>query len=58
MLRIYCLQQWYGRSDPSAKEALYDIQSMRAFACLELGRDAISDVTTISTSAICLRATT
>jgi transposase, IS5 family len=47
MLRIYCLQQWYNLSDPGAEEALYDIQSMRAFARLELGRDAIPDETTI-----------
>jgi len=47
MLRIYCLQQWYQLSDPGAEEALYDIQSMRMFAGLELGRDAIPDETTI-----------
>ena len=47
MLRIYCLQQWYQLSDPGAEEALYDIQSMRAFAGLELGRDPIPDETTI-----------
>ena len=47
MLRIYCLQQWYSLSDPGAEEALYDIQSMRAFCHLELGRDAIPDETTI-----------
>jgi len=47
MLRIYCLQQWYNLSDPGAEEALYDIQSMRAFCCLELGRDEIPDETTI-----------
>jgi IS5 family transposase len=47
MLRIYCLQQWYNLSDPGAEEVLYDIQSMRAFAGLELGRDAIPDETTI-----------
>jgi IS5 family transposase len=47
MLRIYCLQQWYTLSDPGAEEALYDIHSMRAFAGLELGRDAIPDETTI-----------
>jgi len=47
MLRIYCLQQWYNLSDPGAEEALYDIQSMRAFAGLELGRDTIPDETTI-----------
>ncbi len=47
MLRIYCLQQWYSLSDPGAEEALYDMQSMRAFAGLDLGRDAIPDETTI-----------
>jgi len=47
MLRIYCLQQWYSLSDPGAEEVLYDICSMRAFAGLELGRDAIPDETTI-----------
>src|SRR5258707_8690222 len=47
MLRIYCLQQWYSLSDPGAEEALYDIQSMRAFCDVELGRDAIPDETTI-----------
>src|ERR1700750_2076714 len=47
MLRIYCLQQWYALSDPGAEEALYDIQSMRAFCHLELGRDPIPDETTI-----------
>jgi IS5 family transposase len=47
MLRIYFLQQWYQLSDPGAEEALYDIQSMRAFAGFELGHDAIPDETTI-----------
>ena len=47
MLRIYCLQQWYNLSDPGAEEVLYDICSMRTFAGLELGRDAIPDETTI-----------
>ena len=49
MLRIYCLQQWYNLSDPGAEEVLYDICAlMRAFAGLELGRDAIPwDETTI-----------
>lgn len=47
MLRIYCLQQWYGLSDPGAEEALYDMESMRRFAGLELGEDAAPDETTI-----------
>jgi len=36
MLRIYFLQQWYALSDPAAEEALYDMESMRDFAGLEL----------------------
>ena len=47
MLRIYCLQQWYGLSDPVAEEALYGIESMRRFVGLELGEDSIPDETTI-----------
>ena len=47
MLRIYCLRQWYKLSNPGAEEVLYGIQSMRAFAGLELGRDPIPDETTI-----------
>jgi hypothetical protein len=46
-LRIYFLQQWPHLSDPGAEEALYDIQSMRAFAGLKLGRDAIPDQATM-----------
>jgi len=34
-------------SDPAAEEALYNIDSMRRFAGLELGEDAIPDQTTI-----------
>jgi len=47
MLRIYFLQQWYTLSDPAAEEALYDIESMRRFAKLELVEDALPDETTI-----------
>ena len=44
MLRIYCLQQWYSLSDPGAEEALYDIQSMRAFAGLERRHDLTKSI--------------
>jgi len=47
MLRIYFLQQWYSLSDPAAEEALYDIESMRSFAKLDLIDDALPDETTI-----------
>ena len=41
------MQQWYKICNSGAEEALYDIQSMRAFCNLELGRDPIPDKTTI-----------
>lgn len=47
MLRIYFLQQWYNLSDPAAEEALYDMESMRSFALIELGENPIPDETTI-----------
>jgi IS5 family transposase len=47
MLRIYFLQQWYALSDPGAEESLYDIESMRRFAQLDLGTDAIPDESSI-----------
>ena len=47
MLRIYFLQQWYNLSNPGVAEALYDMESMRRFAHIELIDDAIPDETTI-----------
>ena len=47
MLRVYFLQQWFDLSDPAAEDALYDIESMRRFAGVELSEDAIPDETTI-----------
>jgi hypothetical protein len=47
MLRIYFLQQWYGLSDPAMEDALYDSESMRRFARINLEADAIPDETTI-----------
>lgn len=47
MLRIHCLQQWFNLSDPAAEEALYDSESMRRFARVELGMDRVPDETTI-----------
>lgn len=47
MLRIYFMQQWYGLSDPAMEDALYDIESMRRFARIDLEADAIPDETTI-----------
>lgn len=45
MLRIYFMQQWYGLSDPSMEDSLYDIESMRRFAGIDI--ESIPDETTI-----------
>lgn len=47
MLRVYLMQQWFNLSDPGMEDALYEIESMRRFAGLELGVDRIPDETTI-----------
>jgi IS5 family transposase len=47
MFRIYCLQQWYNLSDPSAEEALYDSLTMRRFAGVSTDEDVIPDETSI-----------
>jgi IS5 family transposase len=47
MLRIYFMQQWFNLSDPAMEDALYDSESMRRFAGIELSDDAIPDETTI-----------
>jgi IS5 family transposase len=47
MVRIYCMQQWFQLSDPGMEDALYDSDSIRRFAGIELGEDAVPDETTI-----------
>src|SRR4030042_1065926 len=47
MLRIYFMQQWYGLSDPAMEDALYDIESLRRFADIDIAVDVIPDETTI-----------
>jgi IS5 family transposase len=47
MLRIYFMQQWYGLSDPAMEDSLYDIESMRRFADINLEIDEVPDETTI-----------
>jgi IS5 family transposase len=47
MLRIYFLQQWFNLSDPQAEDAIYDSESMRRFARVELGDEVVPDETTI-----------
>lgn len=47
MLRIYFMQNWFNLSDPAAEDALYDSESMRRFAGIELMEDDIPDESTI-----------
>lgn len=47
MLRIYFMQNWFNLSDPAAEDALYDSESMRRFAGIELAEDTIPDESTI-----------
>jgi len=47
MLRIYFLQIWFNLSDPAAEEAIYDSESMRRFARIELSEDKVPDESSI-----------
>jgi IS5 family transposase len=47
MLRIYFMQNWFNLSDPQAEDSLYDSESMRRFAGIELAEDVIPDESTI-----------
>lgn len=47
MLRIHFLQHWFNLSDPAAEDAIYDSESMRRFAGIELGVDTVPDESSI-----------
>jgi IS5 family transposase len=47
MLRMYCLQQWYGLADEALEDALYDSQAMRDFVGIDLSRESVPDATTL-----------
>jgi IS5 family transposase len=47
MLRIYCLQQWFGLSDEGLEDAIYDSQAMRGFIGIDLARESVPDATTL-----------
>lgn len=47
MLRIHCLQQWFGYSDPAMEEALHDVPLLRQFAGLDAFEDVTPDARTI-----------
>lgn len=47
MLRIHFMQIWFNMSDLQAEDSLYDIESMRLFAGIQLPSDSIPDESTI-----------
>jgi len=47
MLRVHFMQHRFNLSDPAMEDALYDSESMRRFAGIELAEDAVPDESTI-----------
>ncbi|GAA0490326.1 IS5 family transposase [Pigmentiphaga daeguensis] len=47
MLRIYCLQQWYGLADEALEDAIYDSQALRNFVGIDLAVESVPDATTL-----------
>src|ERR1700757_4370382 len=47
MLRMYCLQQWYGLADEALEDALYDSQALRDFVGIDLSRESVPDATSL-----------
>ena len=47
MLRMYCLQQWYGLADEALEDAIYDSQAIRGFVGIDLTHESAPDATTL-----------
>ena len=47
MLRIHFIQHWFNLADLACEEALYDSMSLRLFAGIDLGCEAVPDATTM-----------
>jgi transposase, IS5 family len=47
MLRMYCIQQWFGLSDEGVEDAIVDSQALRHFVGIDLAREAVPDATTL-----------
>lgn len=47
LLKMYCLQQWFGLSDPGVEEEIYDRISFQKFLNIDLLNDIIPDETTL-----------
>ncbi len=47
MLRMYCIQQWYGLADEAVEDAVYDSQALSGFMGIDLSRERVPDSTTL-----------
>lgn len=47
MPRIHFLRHWFNLADQACEEALYGSASLRRFAGIDLGREAVLDATTL-----------
>ncbi|WP_443678529.1 transposase, partial [Paraburkholderia aspalathi] len=47
MMRIHFIQHWFNLADFACEEALYDSASLRRFAGIDLGCEAVPDATTL-----------
>ena len=47
MLRMYCLQQWYGLADEAVEDAVYDSQALAKFMGNDSSREGVPDATTL-----------
>lgn len=47
MLRVYCVQQWFGLSDEGAEDAVTDSLAVQAFVGIDLARETAPDATTL-----------
>ncbi len=47
MLRMYCLQLWFGLADEALEDAICDSQAFREFVGIDLARERVPDATTL-----------
>ncbi len=47
MLRMYCVQQWFGLSDEGTEDAVTDSRAVTAFVGIDLVRESAPDTTTL-----------
>ena len=47
MLRMYCLQLWFGLADEAVEDAINDSQAFREFVGIDLARESVPDATTL-----------